>query len=78
MKDRIKEIIEDYIGIDFNIRNEDGNLFTDLGFDSLDLIEILVSVEKEYNISISNDDADSWQTIDDIVKSCKEYIEAKN
>ena len=77
MKDRIKEIIADKIGVDFSIENEDGNLYDDLGFDSLDHVEILVAVEKEYDISINDDDASSWQTIDDIVTSCKGYIEAK-
>ena len=77
MKDRIKEIIADKIGVDFSIENDDGNLYDDLGFDSLDHVEILVAVEKEYDISINDDYAASWQTIDDIVKSCKEYIEAK-
>ena len=77
MKDRIKAIIEDKLAIDFTITNEDGNLYDDLGFDSLDHVEILMSMEQEYDISINDDDAQSWQTIDDIVKTCQDYIKAK-
>lgn len=77
MKNRIKAIIEDKLAIDFNLINEDGNLYDDLGFDSLDHVEIIMCMEREYDISINDDDASSWQTIDDIVKTCGDYINAK-
>ena len=77
MKDRIKAIIEDKLVIDFTITNEDGNLYDDLGFDSLDHVEIIMCMEREYDISIDNDDAFTWQTIDDIVKTCEDCINAK-
>lgn len=77
MKDRIKAIIEDKLAIDFSYMDENGNLYDDLGFDPLDLVEILIEVEREYNISIRDEDSDQWQTIDDIVKTCEEYLKAK-
>lgn len=77
MKDRIKAIIEDKLGIDFSYDDENGNLYADLGFDFLDLAEILIEVEREYDISIRDEVSDQWQTIDDIVKTCEEYIKAK-
>jgi len=77
MNNRIKAIIEDKIGIDFSYVDQNGNLYDDLGFNSLDHLEIIMSVEVEYDISINDDDAFAWQTIDDIVKTCEEYIKAK-
>ena len=77
MKDRIKAIIEDNLAIDFTIINEDGNLYDDLGFDSLDHVEILMYMEREYDISINDDEAAGWQAIDDIVKTCEDCIKAK-
>ena len=77
MKDRIKAIIEDKLAIDFSQIDENGNLFSDLGFNSLDHIEIIMCMEREYDISIDDDDATGWQTIDDIVKTCEECVKAK-
>ena len=77
MKDRIKAIIEDKIGTDFNLENENPHLYNDLGFDSLDHIEIIMSLEVEYNISINDNEAFAWQTLDDMVKAVGEYLSAK-
>lgn len=77
MKDRIKAIIKDKLAIDFSYMDESGNLFDDLGFDSLNHIEIIMCMEHEYDISIDDDDAFAWQTIDDIVKTCEDCIKAK-
>ena len=77
MKDRIKAIIEDKLGLDFSCDDENGNLYDDLGFDSLDHLEILMCMEREYDISINDDDAERWETIDDIVKTCEDCIKAK-
>ena len=76
MKNRIKAIIEDNVGVQFDmVRGE--HLYNDLGFDSLDHLEIIMCMELEYDISINDDDAFAWQTIDDIVKTCEECIKAK-
>ena len=77
MKNRIKEIIEDKLGVDFSYDDEGGNLYDDLGFDSLDHVEIIMCMEREYDISINDDEAFAWQTIDDIVKTCEDCIKAK-
>lgn len=77
MKNRIKAILEDRLLIDFTCMDENGNLYDDLGFDSLDLVEILIDVEVEYDISIRDEDSDQWQTIDDIVKTCEDCLKAK-
>lgn len=72
-KERIKEIICDKTGIDpLDFENkENPNLFYDLGFDSLDVVEILMEVEVEFDISILDHQAEKWETLDDIVNSCQ-------
>ena len=78
IKDRIKEIIEDKFSLDFRYLDDYGNLYDHFGFDSLDAVELLMCVEHEYDIKINDDEGASWQTIDDIVKTCENNIEAKN
>lgn len=77
MREQIKAIIEDTLAIDFSYDDENGNLFTDLGFDSLDQVEIVIECEREFNIDISNEAAEHWQTINDIVKTCENCINEK-
>lgn len=77
MKDRIKAIIEDKIGSDFSTEKENPHLYNDLGFDSLDHVEIIMCLEREYDIAINYNDAFTWQTLDDVVKTCEDCIGAK-
>lgn len=50
------------------------NLKTDLGFDSLDFMELIVVMEDRFNISISDQQAGQIQTVEDIVKLIREKI----
>ncbi len=74
-KEKIKEIISDNLGIDsIEFENkENPNLFHDLVFDSIDIVSVLIDCEKAFNISISDNEAEKWQTLDDIVNSCKNF-----
>ena len=47
------------------------NLMYDLGGDSLDLVEICMEVEKEYDLHIPDEDYTKWQTVQDII----DYVE---
>lgn len=48
-------------------------LIEDFGFDSLDIIELVISLEEDFNIEILDEDALKWKTVDDIDK----YLEEK-
>ena len=54
---KVKEIIADKNGIEISEIKDDSNLQTDLGLDSLDRVELTMTVEKEFGITISDDDA---------------------
>ena len=69
--DKVKKIIVKQLGVNESKITETTNLATDLGADSLDLVEILMSLEEEFNISIPDEAIPEIKTIADIVK----YIE---
>ena len=74
MKDKIKEIIAEQLGVsEDEIAME--TTFEDLGADSLDLVELIMGVEEEFNIEIPEGEADKVVTVGDVVEYIKENVE---
>ena len=65
--EKISEFLADYMGDNFKYMSYDDN-FKDLGFDSLDIIEIVINAEKEYGIKIEDWEAEKCNTIGDMVE----------
>jgi acyl carrier protein len=65
--EKISEFLVDYMGDNFKYMSYDDN-FKDLGFDSLDIIEIVMNAEKEYGIKIEDWEAEKCNTIGDMVE----------
>ena len=68
IKTNICRIVEDIVG--FEAKPED-NIEQDLGGDSLDLVQICMEVEKEYDLAILDEDYIKWRTVQDII----DYVE---
>lgn len=71
VEQKVKEILADQLGIDASKLTLQTNIATDLGADSLDLVEILMSLEDEFNISIPDEKISEIKTVGQIV----EYIQ---
>jgi acyl carrier protein len=69
--DRVKAIIVDKLGVDENQVTENAAFTTDLGADSLDTVELIMEFEKEFGISIPDDQAEKIATVGDAIA----YIE---
>ena len=69
---RVKAIIVDKLGVDENEVVTEASFTNDLGADSLDTVELIMEFEKEFNIAIPDDQAESIGTVGDAVK----FIEA--
>ncbi len=65
--DKVKEIIANQLSVDESKLNENTNISEDLGADSLDLVEILMSLEDEFKISIPDEAIPQIKSIKDIV-----------
>ncbi|TVQ70960.1 MAG: acyl carrier protein [Balneolaceae bacterium] len=70
---KVKEIIVDKLGVDESEVNNDANFTNDLGADSLDTVELIMEFEKEFDISIPDEDAENIATVGDAV----EYLKGK-
>ena len=66
--EKIKEVVAEQLGVDVAELNEETSLKEDLNADSLDLFQIIMSLEEEYGIEIPTEDAESIGTIGDIEK----------
>jgi acyl carrier protein len=69
---RVKEIIVEQLGVNESEVTPEAKFVDDLGADSLDLVELVMALEEEYNMELSDEDAEKIQTVGDAI----EYIKA--
>lgn len=74
MLDKVKELIAEELNVDINNLNLKTKLREDLGVDSLDVVELVMRLEEEFNINVSDEDANDLETVGAIVK----YIEDRS
>ena len=70
---KIKDIIEKELGVEREKLRPEASFIEDLGADSLDIVELVMEFEKEFNIDIPDEDAEKLRTVGDAVS----YLEAK-
>lgn len=68
---RVKEIIVEQLGVNESEVTPEAKFVDDLGADSLDLVELVMALEEEYNMEISDEDAEKILTVGDAI----EYIQ---
>ena len=66
--DKVKEIIAKQLNIPVENVTEDKEITKDLGADSLDVVEMLMTMEEELSITISDEEAVNIKTVGDIAK----------
>ena len=69
--DEIKQILAKQLRIDANTINDNSNIIEDLGADSIDLVELLMTIEEKKGIVVSYEDAVKLKTVKDVA----DYIE---
>lgn len=65
VQDKIKQIIVDELGVDEAEVTENARFIKDLGADSLDLVELVMRFEEEFDIEIPDEDAEKIQGVRD-------------
>jgi acyl carrier protein len=70
---RVKKIIVDKLGVDEAEVNNDASFTNDLGADSLDTVELIMEFEKEFNISIPDEQAETITTVGQAVAYLEEH-----
>ena len=67
MFEQIKKALADQLGVDASKITAESKIVEDLGADSLDVVELLMNLEEEYNITVSEDEATKISTVGDFV-----------
>ncbi len=65
--ERLKAIVSEQLGIDVSRVNEASRVKEDVGLDSLDVVEVLMSVEEEWGIIFDDDETVGIKTVGDVV-----------
>lgn len=73
VSERVKQIIIDKLGVDESEVTNEASFTNDLGADSLDTVELIMEFEKEFDVSIPDEQAENIQTVGQAI----EYLEAQ-
>ena len=72
--EKLKEIIVDVLGCNEDEITMDTTFVDDLGADSLDIFQIIMGIEEEFDIEIANEDAEHIVTVSDAVEEIKNAL----
>jgi acyl carrier protein len=72
VEQRVREIICEQLGVGEDQVTPQASFIEDLGADSLDIVELVMALEEEYDMEISDEEAEKIRTVQDVVQ----YIES--
>ncbi|MBQ8961968.1 MAG: acyl carrier protein [Ruminococcus sp.] len=75
--EKIRDIIVDQLGVDEDQVTTEANIQDDLGADSLDVVDLIQTIEDEYDLSIPDEAVEEIKTVGDIVNYIEKNAEAE-
>ena len=72
--DRVQKIVVEHLGVEADKVTQEASFIDDLGADSLDIVELVMAFEEEFDIEIPDDAAEHIQTVGDAVKFISEKL----
>ena len=72
--EKVKGIIVEQLGVAENAVTMEASFIDDLGADSLDIVELVMAIEEEFDIEIPDSDAEKVVTVEDVVEYIKENV----
>ncbi len=73
--EKLKKVIADVLNVDPNEITEESTFTDDLGADSLDVYQVIMGIEEEFNIDIPSENAEKIKTVGEAVELIKSMIE---
>ena len=76
MKDKVVEIIANQLGIDHGDVTPEASVVDDLGADSLDVVELVMALEEEFNLEIPDEEAEKIKSVNDIFSHLENALQS--
>ena len=73
--EKVKAIIVEQLGVAETSVEMDASFIDDLGADSLDIVELVMALEEEFDMEIPDSDAEKVVTVGDVVEYIKDHVE---
>lgn len=73
--DKVKEIVVEQLGVDAEEVSMESSFIDDLGADSLDIVELIMALEEEFDLEIPDEEAEKFPTVGNVVDYIKEHTE---
>jgi len=77
VQEKVKSIIVEQLGVDEGEVTMEAKFVEDLGADSLDTVELVMALEEEFNLEISDEDAEKITTVSEAVRYIEEHLKTK-
>ncbi len=75
IQQKVTDLIVDQLGVDADSVNADAHFIDDLGADSLDTVELVMAIEEEFDMEISDEDAEKLETVGDAITYLDERLD---
>lgn len=72
--DRVIDIVAEELAVDRDEVAEESSFIEDLGADSLDVVELVMAFEEEFDVEIPDEDAENIRTVDDAVSYLQDIL----
>ena len=73
MFEKVKQIIVEQLGVEEDEITMESSFFDDLGADSLDIVELIMALEEEFNIEIPDEEAEKVSTVGNVIEYIKSH-----
>lgn len=72
--EKVRKVLAEQLGVDESVVTPDASFVDDLGADSLDIVELIMGLETEFDIEIPDEDAEKIATVGDAVEYIKDHM----
>ena len=74
IEEKVRKIIAEKLSVDLDEVVPEASFVDDLGADSLDLVELIMTMEEEFDVEISDEDAETLVTVKDAIEYTKKQL----